>query len=970
VKSFLQAFFLLFLLIVNQATAKPEIVPGQLYVKLKPQAARFKSVPGPLQQTLAQYGIELRTPVWTAGHQASQLRLKQTGRVTNPEAEVLAEGFSRTWRVKTAPGVDVFKAARHLSQLPEIEYAEPVYLHRTTSLPNDPRVGTTGHRYFATLGFDVAFASTQGSESVIIAIVDSGVDYQHPDLEGKMWRNTREIENNGIDDDGNGFVDDVIGWDFWESGDLITTWEQDNDPMGTGSDHGTHVAGTAAARTNNGIGIAGTGYNSRYMAVKAGGTIGDPTAIGFGYEGILYAVNNGAHVINNSWAGPNPSFFGRDIIAYAVASNVVVVCAASNENRDQMMYPASFPGALSVAALGSNSNEISRVKASYSNYNYRIDVAATGTNVISTIFSFGGTERYGSKSGTSMASPVVAGLAGLIRARYPEWNAERVTAQIRAAATNIDNDQTASQQSTLRNKLGNGMINAGRAVTKPLPGIIIAKQELVTPENIKPRPGQNGILRLTLRNAGEAAPITINATVLQGDLTATFGSQTLDFPTGDERVISIPIAFGQNAASGTSPAIRVNFTNAGLSYSDFRVVQIDDFLYDVHNNSNVQTSLAADGTMGFQNPDDPMSGVGFQYLQPNGTFSENFLYESGLIISINGTIYNRARGTRATPDNHFRSQELFRIRRQASGVQTGFGTFDFSGKADAPNVLVTQESFTFPDGHLRNTLIVRYKIANNGTTPLSNVYVGIFSDWDVGNYSRNNAGFLAPDTIMYLYEPGNNTLPKVATVPYRKLSSMFAINNGNDGDGPLDFGIYYDKNSTQDPNNGFSDTEKNWALTNGLQRTTFESVDIASVVASGPYNISAGGSVTVAFIHAAAITTDGLIAAVQAARQLNIFELSTSTEGKIEPTRFALNAVYPNPFNPVTNIHFELPASGTVSLKMFNILGQQVLSIPARRFSPGSHILPVNASGLGSGVYLLRLETTFGTAVQRVTLVK
>jgi subtilisin family serine protease len=954
------------LCLTTQGAANDQhVIPGQLVIKLAHPLGLGKSS-GRLEESLKLYGVVLQEPVWKPAFDSQKNALKRRPNVKTAQADSLADRLRLTYRVSISPGVDPVKAARHLSGIAGIEYAEPVYMHYTQALPNDPYVGETGHRYFQLMGFDAAFDITTGSPNVIIAIVDSGVDYTHPDLDGKLWRNTDEIANNNIDDDNNGFIDDDKGWDFWEAGDLVTSWNQDNDPMGTGSDHGTHVAGTAAAETNNLEGIAGTGYGARYMAVKAGGTMEQPTAVGFGYEGILYAVNNGAHVINNSWSGSTPSYYGRDIIAYAVANDVVVASAASNENSQTRMYPASYSGGLSVAATGTSSNEIAKNKATYSNYNYRIDVAATGTNVLSTIFA-----SYGRKSGTSMATPVVSGLAALVRAKYPEWNAERVVAQIRASATNIDADQTLTQQNNLRNKLGNGLINAGKAVGTPLPGITVHSYAMYSSSGIKPRPGESGVIVATLKNVGIAADITISAQVLQGDLTSQFQSQVQTFTTGESKEVEIPVTIGANAAKSAMLAIKLSFSNAAIGFSDFRVIIVNDFLFDLHNNNNVQTSIAADGTMGFRDTDDSESGIGFQYRRPDGVFTENMLFESGLMLSVGGQIYNKLRGTQSFPDKHFSVQQLFRVYTDGNGNQTGVGSFNLSGKIGAPDVLVTQETFSLVDGALRNALIVRYTLRNNTAATLQNVYAGIFNDWDIGHYTKNASKFMAADTIMYLYEPDNAAMPLVATIPYRQTSSLFAINNGGTGTGALDFGIYYDQNSTTDPNNGFSDLEKNWALTNSLQKTEHAAVDIASVSASGPYTIPAGGSVSIAFIHAVAMTETELAAAVNAARALQLLELSTGTEetGAI-PGKFGIVSVFPNPFNPAATVAFSLPEAGAVQGALFNMLGQQVMTLPAARFSAGEHRISINASMLSSGVYMLRLTGPSGVATRKLTLLK
>jgi subtilisin family serine protease len=301
-----------------------------------------------------------------------------------------------------------------LSGRPGIAYAEPNYIQWADAIPDDPDFGQlwgldnttqTGGTDDADIDGPEAWDIATGSQSIVVGVIDTGVDYNHEDLAANMWKNPGEIEGNGIDDDGNGFVDDIYGWDFYNG---------DSDPFDDAG-HGSHCSGTIGAVGNNGVGVAGVNWNVEIMALKFLGAGGSgPTSAAV--EAVEYATmmrrDHGVNVVltSNSWGGGGASQALEDAIADCGTENIMFVAAAGNSGSDNdatPYYPATYPQDNIIAVAATDHND---AKASFSSYGLEtVDLAAPGVDVYSTLPGNG----YGTKSGTSMATPHVAGVAAL-----------------------------------------------------------------------------------------------------------------------------------------------------------------------------------------------------------------------------------------------------------------------------------------------------------------------------------------------------------------------------------------------------------------------------------------------------------------------------------------------------------------------------------------------------------------------------
>ena len=312
-------------------------------------------------------------------------------------------------------------AVEAAESLPDVLYAEPNYSYEMTASPNDPMFGEMWSLGLAAsdgqnsgIGTPRVWNLTTGSPNVTVGVVDTGIDGAHPDLSGNMWTNSAEIAGNGVDDDGNGMVDDTRGWDFVND---------DNDPNDENG-HGTHVAGTIGARGNNANGVTGVSWDVRLMPLRvldaAGSGWTSDVAAAFAYAG-----RKGVDVVNASLAGPSPSVAVLDAIQASPNTLFVVAAGNSSSNVDVApSYPCSYPlpNVICVAATD-QSNRLS----GYSNYGVGgVDLAAPGDRILSTWP--GGT--YSEMTGTSMATPHVAGVAALLLARHPESSAVAIRAAI------------------------------------------------------------------------------------------------------------------------------------------------------------------------------------------------------------------------------------------------------------------------------------------------------------------------------------------------------------------------------------------------------------------------------------------------------------------------------------------------------------------------------------------------------------
>lgn len=419
----------------RQADAQTaDYMPGELIVRFKPGAA-----------------LDARDGRVASGIQSLDALNE---RFDIKSAEKLPSG---SYVLKSGTAVDVPYAASLYEKDQNVVFAEPNALRQLYSVPNDPWFSQQWAHDLTQA--TAAWNKTTGSSNVVVALIDSGVDLDHPDLAANIWTNSGETPGNGRDDDHNGFVDDVHGWDFINN---------DNDPDDD-MFHGTHCAGIIAGVGNNEIGVTGVTWHSKIMVLKAGTAYGSLPMSAI-IDALYYAVDNGADIVSMSFGGSAPTDEEYDAIQYAHSKGLLLVAAAGNNANSNPTYPASFPEVIAVSATDAADNP-----AFFTSYGNWVDVSAPGLSLLSTFLN--GT--YAPCSGTSMACPYVAGLSALIWSEFPHLSRDGVRSQLQNTTDDLGTPGFDSYY-------GWGRVNAKWAVDHTSPSCDLRLWGLNAPHVMKP----------------------------------------------------------------------------------------------------------------------------------------------------------------------------------------------------------------------------------------------------------------------------------------------------------------------------------------------------------------------------------------------------------------------------------------------------------------------------------------------------
>ena len=836
--------------------------------------------------------------------------------------------------------------SKKISKLENVEWAEPQYVQQLTFEPNDPQISL---QYGLTnIKAREAWDLSKSNQNITIAIIDTGADLVHPDLASELWQNTGEIPNNGIDDDNNGYVDDFNGYDFGGSSGM-----SDSDPQEDAPVHGTHVAGIASAATNNSEGVASIGFNSRLMIVKC--SDGDERFLTTGYQGIIYAADNGADFINCSWGNYSYSTAEQSIINYATAKGSLVIAAAGNDNTADLFYPASYDKVLSVG--GTDRNDL---KWGGSNFGDKIDVVAPASTVYSTWLD----DSYKTLSGTSMAAPLVAGLGSLVKDKFPSYTPLQIAERIRVTSDLVD---------TLSNGfeylMGKGRINAFNAlsVTNPI-SVRISNYNFIDMGN------GDGIL-----DAGETVQLEVEFTNYLSSvtgLTVTVSSESDDisitnntFSQGSASTLqsfnnsSSRYSFIIDAAAPQNQSVKLKFEYTGSDgYSDFEWLTFTvNPTYAIQSGNNISFTATSKGTFGFN--DFPYNIEGNGFIHKNGT---NLLFEGALIYGTSpDRVIDAARIT-STQSSDFKVLQKFSIDRSGTiAREVGTARFNDDNATNKIGIETRLYTYSFNEPGKEDFVLLRYDFYNNSGQEITNFYPGLFFDWDIdeNDWEGDTVGYDQTDNFAFARD--SEGTPTTTVVGMALVSGT-------------EYGFYgIDNNAGGTVNlndaNGFSKSEKWKTISSQIANSGVGPTDISCVVSAGPYTIPNEQKITVAFALAAGNDINSLRTIIAESRSTyNTIILPTSVDEDIveQPVVFNLHQNYPNPFNPTTSIEYSVVSNEYVSLKVYDILGKEVATLVNEQKSVGSYEVKFNAGNLSSGVYFYKLKAGSFVDIKKMMLLK
>ncbi|GBD07225.1 Thermophilic serine proteinase [bacterium HR21] len=848
----------------------------------------------------------------------------------------LAE-LERILIVEVPEAVDTLLLIAKLRRHPEVEYAEVLPERFLCGVPNDPLVV---EQYALRLirAFDAWDVLPVEASPLVVGVVDTGIDLTHPDLAANIFLNPGEIGTdangqdkrfNGVDDDGNGFVDDWRGWDFAAG----TGSDQDNDPS-PGNGHGTHVAGILGAVVNNAVGIAGVVPRVRLLAVKIGPDAPGSSSVVNSYQGILYAAAMGAAVINCSWGGPGRSEAEHEIVRAAVALGSVVVAAAGNDSRNMPFYPAAYPEVLSVTATDSTDG-----KAWYANYHSSVDVSAPGDEILSTIP--GG--LYLRMSGTSMAAPVASGVVALVRQKFPTLSPHQAMARVMMTADPIDRSQP-----WLAGLIGWGRVNALSALTvERLIACRIDSLQITDSDGDGFfDAGDTLLITFGVENVLDPAdslvvsvfsPFVPAPELLRGQVSL------LQMESGEWRrlprplMLRIPLDVPANAVMELRFSVRFGQRLVGREWTSIVLRPV----YRTLGANNITVTFNSRGNIAFNDYPENLQGDGFRWKS-----SPNLLFEGALMAGISPErLSNVARGAvQSQQDQSFVIQKVISLVLTDISLEAEALFADRQQPGDL-GVAVRQRVYQFQVHEWRDFVLVVYELVNQTAEPFTNLHVGWYLDWDISPSAQGDVA-LYDDSSGVGYtvcQTCSSPLPIAGAVLLSNAQvNFYAIDN--DGSGS-ELGVY----------DGFTRQEKWTALSSGIARKRSRVTDASMVLAAGPLQVAPGDTVRVAFALVAGMTLEEVRRAASAARQAAAWVGIDTVPWEPLPNQMAAG-VYPNPWvpgAPVPQLVVKLPEQRYVRIRLVDALGRELAPVSEGLMQPGEHVLRLPSALLGSGVYFL-----------------
>jgi hypothetical protein len=850
------------------------------------------------------------------------------------------EELAKVFSVKYSSDIDPYELAEKVKyQNPDlIDWAEPSFVYECDYVPNDPLISSQWH--ISKINAFQAWDICKGDTTITIGIVDSGTQFDHPDLAANLKIRYSDPVN-GIDDDGNGYIDDWRGWDFYYN---------DNDPsiMPNGNTHGSHVSGCASQVTDNGVHGAGIGFKTKVLLTKHTDDTNPESYLYYTDNGITYQYQNGAKVINCSYGSSSFSSYTQLIVNNAWANGTIICASAGNDGLNAPRYPASYDHVISVAATNS-----SDVKSSFSNYHTTVKISSPGESILSTVYP----SSYASWDGTSMASPIVAGTVALMRAKYTSYTPQQIVDKLLSGVDSIYNLNPAYV-----GLLGSGRVNAFKCLSD-LPIVKInafAHNDSIYGNNDK------------IYEAGEIIPIKIDFknTYIAGS------NVSLRLTTSDTTVeiVQDSVYIGDVAAYGTfstswnntfkvkaksscafDKSVTFKVSGSATCYTDNSANTMSITFrqgYAKHDANNIKITLTRDGAIGKKAQS---YGTGLQL----GASTVNQIYESGLMIGVSDTkvsdVSRRGVAPANISDTDFVGLKAYTLTKPGIiSAQDGNGKFNDDGAASNKiGVEVEQNSYEFTGPNDSNYIIFKYTIKNTNPTAISNLYAGIFS-------------FFAPNAI---FNSGNITRYYAAS----KLGYTYNTSTPNPYLGVAlltEDATNFKAMTSTDILNGFTTAEKWASLSGGIVNDSIGPGGNSFTLAAGPFNLAAGQQINVGFALIAGSSLNDLINKANIAKSKYTSSISVRNISTEVPSKFELMQNYPNPFNPSTTIKFALPKSEFVKIRVYDMLGKEVATLVNEQLQAGYFEYTFNASNLSSGLYFYKIDAGYYTDIKKMVLIK
>ena len=804
------------------------------------------------------------------------------------------------------------------------------------------------------LNLPAAWDVVKGQDGdVVIAIVDGGTNWMHEDLVDNIWTNTNEIDGNGIDDDGNGYIDDVYGWNF---GSHIP--DPTGPPDSDNALHGTAVAGAAAARTNNGIGIAGSSWNARYMALSV--SCPDQFSICGAEEAVTYAALNGADVINASWGGRFYSEILLQVIEAARAEGALVVAAAGNETIDSDIfpsYPANYPPVLNVGAIEKDSD------INVFNYGKSVHVYAAGESVDVTMPA---SPIYDVLNGTSFSTPLVAGVAALVKTAFPSYGPDQIREQLRQTAVNID-----AANPGLEGKMGAGRVDAHAAVTAaPIPAIRVQSWSVKNQNGESElRDDDTATLEVTFVNyLGDGDNISVEMMTDASYITWQTKNAMLGTMKRGDTVTEIfefsvdkaaPLGSTLGSALRLSPQIAVG---SMVDAPDILRITVNEALVADHLTNALQVSVTEEGNLGFTTNGYDFRTQGNGFVALDDSYDHSLLYEGGLMIGTSSDqvmdciteddgvaqIWNIPQQQDFVPADGGIGLEI--LQPGISTSQEGRVTISDAGAMNPIGLEVFQESYVQNTPEYEDILLLKYTVSNRSGGMIEDLHVGLYMNWDVGDFIlEDSTGFDPTRRIGYILS-SEDTINRV--VGTRLLT---------DGDlhyAALDYYVAF--------NNLGLDSALKWEMLSGGVRdggVIDGKGDVFQVTSSGPFTLSDGGSVEVAFALFSGSSLDDFFINADNA-QLLWQTVNTSTdedESTLANGPWELHSPYPNPATGPIDLGFQIGSASDVQLEIYDLLGRRVRTVLDGQRPEGKHTVTWDGQNdvgmrVAAGLYMVRMK--------------